>query len=142
MRDWLSLFVVRGEARRFVDAANVALTDDDHRAAVEALLSAVRLYEQFLAQADARHAEDQTTIAELREQLRPGSLTERAPTTWAYEQVCKALAAMRRERDEALARLAETDALIHDFPLALSGRVITEACERHRSRPKPEGGQT
>ncbi len=57
-------------------------------------------------QNDALYAEAEGLRGELgrlEEQLRPGSLTERTPTQWAYEQACKAV---EKHRGDA-ARLRE-----------------------------------
>ena len=62
--------------------------------------------------------------AKLREQLRPGSPIERAPTTWAYEQACKALDKHRDRADRLRTALDGIEEALRVGALA-SGDVAT-----------------
>lgn len=60
----------------------------------------------------ARVSELQGELKAANEQLRPGSPTERAPTTWAYEQVCKALESHKQQFSQLRGQVT---AILEDF---------------------------
>lgn len=58
----------------------------------------------------------ETKVRELTEQLTPGSMTERAPTQWAYEKSCAAVEKHRKRADAAEAQVAKVyEILDKDF---------------------------
>ena len=70
----------------------------------------------LLDDADALAAAEER-VAGLEERLRPGSPTERAPTTWAYEAACVALHKHRERAEAAEARVAELERRLALAPL-------------------------
>lgn len=111
---------IRLEGQRLVEAATPRMTPDALIESAEALLELdeknalvphgigglardiIQMFVLTVRQFHTRLAALTEERDALREQVRPGSPTERAPTTWAYEQACAAIEKHRTNTDAAL----------------------------------------
>jgi len=101
----ITAFIERQRDIRSVHDALDKESDKKHRLVYD-LVAAIR---DLRAEAAAALAEQKAEIERLREQLRPGSLTERAPTEGAYLAACAALHRKDAEITTLRARLAAAE---------------------------------